>query len=163
MYAFFVAILLQAHSNTFLSTNSGALVHIYFDLGRSPFGLIPRSLLRKTGGVGDLFPHHTKRFQSAIFDTHELAPGFFIYFLYHLYFQPSRTPQEEGQHNQDILPACFAHFYYMLNAIQQFNSLPIFSVFIIWIPFPVNRNKSYFRNLCYFDATFGTSPICSAL
>ncbi|MDR0558374.1 MAG: hypothetical protein LBG43_11030, partial [Treponema sp.] len=39
----------------------------------------PRSLLRKTGGVGDLFPHHTKRFQSAIFDTQELAPGFFIF------------------------------------------------------------------------------------
>ncbi|MDR0556994.1 MAG: lysoplasmalogenase family protein [Treponema sp.] len=49
-----------------------------FYLGRSPFGLIPRNLLRKTGGVGDLFPHHTKRFQSAIFDTQKLAPGFFI-------------------------------------------------------------------------------------
>jgi integrase len=32
--------------------------------------------------VGDLFPHHTKRFQSAIFDTQELAPGFFIFVCY---------------------------------------------------------------------------------
>jgi hypothetical protein len=46
-------------------------------LGRSPFGLIPRSLLWKTGGVGDMFSHYTQRFQSTIFNTHELAHGFF--------------------------------------------------------------------------------------
>jgi SAM-dependent methyltransferase len=42
------------------------------------FGLIPRSLLRLNWGCGGFVPPHTQRFQGEIFNTQELAPGFFI-------------------------------------------------------------------------------------
>jgi hypothetical protein len=43
-------------------------------LGRSPFGVIPRPLGRKTGGVGDLFPHIHKYFKEKS-SIPRLAPG----------------------------------------------------------------------------------------
>jgi hypothetical protein len=53
--------------------------------------------------VGDLFPHHTKRFQSAIFDTQELAPGFFIFFRKHKQNRKRNITIEENEY-QKIVP-----------------------------------------------------------
>jgi hypothetical protein len=51
----------------------------------SQWGLIPRSLLRNTGGVGDLFPHIRKDFKEKSSIPRSLLRGFFI-FLRHIFY-----------------------------------------------------------------------------